>query len=188
MTKPRLLPVPVLAACAGALLAGGDASFPGADSPPWDGTTWRRFDDAATGLSFDVPMQGFRVESRHFDPKTPPGTVKDSLLVSGPAGLETTIDVFANPRKLPPERYFAEHLEFLVGPESSVYGSAAGVRRGSAILVDSPRRPGTFAQRTAVFAIGSRVLVVRCNDVEDARAVKGFERVLETLDAGRDER
>jgi hypothetical protein len=164
------------------LIAGVTVPPPGTEAPPWDFQTFRHLVDDPTGVGFDVPMQGFLLETRHFDAKTPDFRVKHSFTVSGPGGLEVTIDVFANPEGLDLARFLDTRLGFLRDGTEAVSRRTAGARRVPALFLERPKQPGSFAQPVALLALGSRVFRVTCNDEDDPRAALVFARILRTLD------
>jgi hypothetical protein len=166
-------------------LAGDSGPPPGSDSPAWDGETFRHIVDDATGTAFDVPTLGFRVETRHFDRKTPAFRIKDSFAVSGPGGLEVTIDVFENTEGLDLGGFFDAHLAFMRSGMAGVRDGMAGARKVPAILVDQPKVEGAYAQPSAIFALGTHVFRVMCANGDDARAAKVYLRVLSSIDLGK---
>src|SRR4051812_4574407 len=72
---------------------------PGPYAAPWDGQSYRQYKDTAAGISFAIPLSGFLLESRHFDPALPVEKVKHLLTLSGVDGAEVTIDVWVDPKK-----------------------------------------------------------------------------------------
>ncbi len=163
-------------------LAGDNGASPGADSPPWDGTTFRRMVDDATGTAFDVPMLGFRLETRHFEKKTPAYRIKDSFTLWGPNSLEVMIDVFDNPDQLELSRFFEEHLAVMHTDKAAVTSGTASARNVPALHVEQPKAPGIYAQPATVFILNGRVFHVTCANEDDERAVKVYLRVIASLD------
>jgi len=166
-------------------LAGDDGPPPGTDSPPWDGATYRRMVDDATGTILEVPTLGFRLETRHFDQKTPAYRVKHAFFLSGPDGNEVSVDIFDNPEHLPLARFFETHLGFMKEGNVPVTEGHAGAKKVPALFVEQPKVPGNNAQPSAIFSLAGRIFRVTCSNEDNERAVKAYLHILETLDVGK---
>lgn len=164
-------------------MAAFDGPQPGEDSPAWDGETYWRYFDPDTGVSFDVPMLGFHLETRHFDAPPDELRVRHTFIVSSAEGPEVAIEVFDNPDALSLVAFFDRHFAWMRGDEVAVSQGVVGQRRRPAIVIEQPRSPQMFAQRTVVLQLDGRVHRVTCANRDEPRALAVFERVLDSLTA-----
>jgi hypothetical protein len=157
---------------------------PAAGAAKWDGQSYRGYSDEASGLSFEVPLAGFLLEARHFEPELPVGQVKHLFTLSGPTGPEVTVDVWVDPSKPDVSAFFEAYLAFMRDGETAIASGVVSKQRVAGLLLAQPRSGQSFGRKAAVFAVGDRVFRITCLDKDDARARKVFERLLETFDAG----
>ncbi len=165
------------------ILAGTGPVEPGPYAAPWDGLSFRPWEDAAAGISFEVPLAGFLLEARHFDPSLPVEKAKHLLTLSGPDGPEVTIDVFVDPKKPDAWTFFERNLSFMRDEETSVASAVVSALHVPGLLLTQPRSGQSFGHKAAVFAVGDRIFRVTCLDKDAPRARKVFERLLETFTA-----
>lgn len=156
---------------------------PGPYAAPWDGESFRQYQDAATGISFSIPLSGFLLEARHFDPALPIEKAKHLFTLSGPDGPEVAIDVWVDPKTTNVWTFFEEYLSFLRTEETSIASVVVSTHHVAGVLVAQPRSGQSFGHQTAVFAINGQVFRVTCLDKDDPRARKVFERVVVSFDA-----
>lgn len=157
---------------------------PSTPAAKWDGQSFRRYADEASGLSFEVPLAGFLLEARHFEPELPVGQVKHLFTLSGPNGPEVTVDVWVDPSQPGVAAFFEAHLSFMRDGETSLASVVVSKQRAAGMLLAQPRSGQSFGRKAAVFAVGDRVFRITCLDKDDERARKVFEHLLETFDAG----
>lgn len=160
-----------------ALSAGGGA----ADPLPWDGQSWRVYDDARAHLAFPVPLTQTLVESRHY-PSADPSQMTDVLTLSGPDGYELEIGVWRNARHLSLEDWIASYATFLRSADTTTLLWQATPAHVTARLFEQPRDGQTWARRSAVFLMGSRVVKITVLNRDDARSEAEFEAILEQLE------
>jgi len=132
--------------------AGDVGPAPGEGQPPWNGETFRHVTDDASGTTFDLPLIGFRLETRHFDDKA--SEVKHAFTLWGPGGLEVMVEAFANPEGAPLERFLDAHLAFMKTPHSAVTGGVAGARNVAALFLEErrSRAPTRSRRRSSAWA------------------------------------
>ncbi|MEN9797050.1 MAG: hypothetical protein RL653_746 [Pseudomonadota bacterium] len=152
---------------------------------PWDGESFRRLEDAASGLSLDVPFSGFHFEARHFPKATEeaPHRARHLLTLSGPFGAEITVDAWDLPDGQALDAWVEAHLPFLYEGNPALSSGRAGRRGVASLAFWHPRTGQSFSRRTSVFALGQQVIRVTCENAEDARAARLYERILESVDA-----
>lgn len=157
---------------------------------PWDGESWRRLEDAASGLSLDVPFSGFHFEARHFPGATEeaPHRARHLLTLSGPFGAEVTVDAWDLPEGQTLEAWVEAHLAFLHEGNPALSSGRAGRRGVASLEFWHPRTGQSFSRRTAVFVLGRQVVRVTCENAEEPRAARLYERVRESVDAKGDAR
>lgn len=165
-----------------ALIGGGR---PAPEGPAPIPEFFRRWVDAPTGLAFDVPLADFHLETRHFDALSGDDQIKHAFFISGPGTLDVTIELYANTARLGARDFFDKHLGFMRDGAEAVTNTTVARGKVSAILVERPRQPGSYAQPSAIFALGRTVLRVTCNDGDDPRGVKVFARILDTIELER---
>ena len=155
--------------------------------PPWDGESFRGHVDGAARVAFEVPLTGFLLEARHFEPRgdgaDDSNKVKHLLTLSGPGGPDVTVDVWESPRPVDVVKFVDAWLGFLRDADTTTVSVAVTPRRVEGLLFAQPRSGQSFGRLTAVFAVGARVFRITCLDKDDVRARAVFERVLETFDA-----
>src|SRR4051812_36906430 len=110
------------------ILAGTGPVEPGPYAAPWDGESFRTYEDRAAGISFAIPLSGFLLEARHFDPTLPTEKVKHLLTLSGPNGPEVTIDVWVDAKKPDVWSFFEQYLSFLRDEETSIASAVLSAR------------------------------------------------------------
>src|SRR5512140_1692972 len=138
------------------LLLGGGGAL--SDPFPWDGHSLRRYEDAAAGIAFSIPLTQTGVESRHFGATIPADQMSDVITLSGPEGAEVEIGIFANPARLSLTRFadaYLAHLFTLDRAEASVALTRA---RLPGRLIEHPHTGQQFMRRTALFVAGNRVV------------------------------
>jgi len=160
------------------VLAGGS---PLDDRLPWDGKSVRLLRDDEARVAFPVPLTGALLESRHFAEATP-GQHRHRIALSSVRGEAVELAVFENPRRLSLDDFIAQVLPVLRLNEHAVMEWTATRLAVRAVQFDLPRSEQQFAQRVAVFAVGARVFVVSCRDVDDAFAVAAFAALLKGLE------
>lgn len=152
---------------------------PGPWAAPWDGETFRSYQDPAAGISFDLPLSGFLLEARHFDARLPTEKVKHLFTLSGPDGPEVTIDVWVDARSTGVWAFFERYLSFMRDEETSIASVVVSARHVPGVMLSQPRSGQSWGRQTAVFAFGNRVFRVTCLDKDNARARKVFDRLVE---------
>jgi hypothetical protein len=153
---------------------------------PWDGESYRRLEDTSSGLSLDVPFSGFHFEARHFPKATEasPHRARHLLTLSGPLGAEITVDAWDLPDGQTLEAWVEAHLAFLYEGNPALSSGRAGLQGVASLEFWHPRTGQSFSRRTAVFVLGRQVLRVTCENAEDPRAARLFDRVRESMDDG----
>jgi len=157
---------------------------PGAFAAAWDGQNFRVYKDEASGVSFEVPLTGFLLEARHFEPGLPVVQAKHLFTLSGPNGPEVTIDVWVDASKPDVASFFEAHLAFMRDGETSIASVVVSKQHVAGMLLSQPRSGQSFGRKAAVFAVGDRVFRITCLDKDDERARKVFERLVQSFDAG----
>lgn len=165
-----------------ALLLMIEAGGGGVPGPAWDGYSVRRHADVASGLGFDLPVSGMQLESRHFEPDAEAAKLEHSLTLTLSDGPAVVVDVWRNPDRLALQRWFDQHLAFMVEKDTAVLSRSAGRARVEALLLEQPRTGQAFARKVAVFALGDRVLRVSCINRDDRASHAAWERILDTLE------
>ena len=155
---------------------------PGPYAAPWDGQSFRQYDDAAAGISFAIPLSGFLLEARHFDPALPVEKVKHLFTLSGPDGPEVTIDVWVDAKKPDVWTFFRKYLTFLRDEETSIASVVVSARHLPGVLLAQPRSGQSFGHQTAVFALDDRIFRVTCLDKDNKRARKVFDQLVESFE------
>jgi hypothetical protein len=162
-------------------LAGGGGAT---DPLPWDLVSFRTHVDAATGLSLPVPLTGVLLTSRHFADARE-GQMTDVLTFTGRDTEWVELGVFDNPRHRELSSFVDETLPFLrLGPHTEMPWLATP-RRVPARLFEAPRTGQQYGRRSAVFLLGSHVVVVSCRNLADRAAVSAFEALVERLEPKR---
>lgn len=151
---------------------------------PWDGASFRRLENAASGISLDVPFSGFHFEARHFPvaDEASPHRARHLLTLSGPHGAEVSVDAWDLPAGQALEAWVEAHLSFLYEGNPALSSGRAGRRGAAALEFWHPRTGQSFSRRTAVFALGRHVVRVTCENAEDPRAARLYERVHASVD------
>lgn len=177
----------VAAVSLAALLAGTPRpGVPERWDAPWDGQSFRRHRDAASGVEFPLPFSGFHFESRHSAPRAEDAlrVARHAWVISGPWGAEVTVDAWDNPAKVSLEAWVEAHLSFLYLGEPSLFSGPASARSLPSLGFHHVRTGQAFARRTVVFAAGARLFRVTCENADDARMLRIFDEVVRTLEPG----
>ncbi|MHB8875121.1 MAG: hypothetical protein ACYC8T_15655 [Myxococcaceae bacterium] len=166
-----------------AILGGTGPTGPAPWAAPWDGQSFRGYVDGAAGIAFEVPLSGFHLEARHSEAGLPVEKAKHLFTLSGPNGPEVTVDVWVDPERRELGRFFESFLSFLRDEETSIASVVVSRQRVAGMLLSQPRSGQSFGQKAAVFAVDGRVFRITCLNKDDPRALKVFERVVQTFDA-----
>lgn len=164
------------------VLAGGS---PLTDGLPWDGHSLRVVRDDAARLVLPVPLTGVLLERRSFDKAVPGQQLRHRVVLSSVRGEAVELGVFENPKGLGLEDFVAGNLAVLRLNEHAVMEWTATRASVRALLFELPRSEQQHAQRVAVFAVGARVFVVSCRDVDDAFARAAFTALVSGLEVDR---
>lgn len=158
------------------LAAGGGAP----DPLPWDGRTFRTYVDAKAHLAFPVPLTQTLLESRHFAAASP-AQMTDVFTLSGADGYELEIGVWNNARQLDLEAWISTYATFLRSADTTTLLWKATPEHVRAVLFEQPRDGQTWARRSAVFAVGERIIKITVFNRDDARSEAEFEAILDGL-------
>ena len=151
---------------------------------PWDGESFRRLEDAASGLSLEVPYSGFHFEARHFPAATEesPHRARHLFTLSGPRGAEVTVDAWDLPEGQTLEAWVESHLAFLYEGSPALSSGRAGKRGVASLEFSHPHTGQSFARQTAVFVLDRSVVRVTCENAEEPRALRLFTRVVTSVE------
>ncbi len=149
----------------------------------WDGNEMRLHRDAPAGLRFLVPATGYRVTATHFELSTPPVKMKHSITLSEDRSEVLRIEVWDNVERLSLADWFQRYLDFMRAPDAVVESTHAARAGGDAIVILQPRSPQALARRSAVLALGPRVVRLTCIDDANPRFHALYERVFLSLEA-----
>jgi hypothetical protein len=142
-------------------------------------TTYRRYVDAVAQVAFPIPLTQTRVESRHFGRRALPHQMTDVLTLSGPETDELEVAIWENPAQLELGEWIRTTLPILLSPDRAEVPWHAAGGRVPARLFEYPRTGQQYGRRTAVFAVGHRVVKLTCWNKDDPRAAAAFEQLLE---------
>lgn len=153
---------------------------------PWDGQSFRRHRDEASGVVFPLPFSGFHFEARHraAGGDETPGVARHAWTLSGPWGPEVTVDAWDNPAGALLQPWVERHLSFLFLGDPALFSGPASARALPSLGFHHVRTGQSFARRTVVFAAGRRVFRVTCENAEDPRMLRLFEEMVRALDPG----
>lgn len=150
----------------------------------WDGQTFVERIEPGVGARFRIPDVGHTVATRSHPSTLPLGKYRHRLGISGPEGETLRIHIWDNPTGLSLERWFDEHQAYLRQPEHRISRGRAGVHNADAIVVSQPGGPGFYPMKTVVFAAGNQIIRIECSNTDDPGAVRVFERVVNSFEAG----
>jgi hypothetical protein len=161
------------------LLAGGG---PANDRLEWDGVSTRTVSDEASGVRLPVPLTGMALETKHFASAKPGVQMRHVFSLSSPQGEALEVGVFENPQGLSLEVFVSKSLTYLLVAEHVEMPWTATPSKVKALLFEHPRTGQQYARRTAVFAIGGRVITLSCRNLQDRFAVGAFAAALDGLE------
>jgi hypothetical protein len=161
------------------VLAGGS---PLTDRLPWDGHSLRVVRDEGARLAMPVPLTGVLLERRTFRDAAAGEQFRHRFVLSSVRGEAVEVGVFENPKGLSVDDFVTHTLAVLRLNEHAVMEWTATRASVRALLFDLPRSEQQYAQRVAVFAVGARVFMVSCRNVDDAFALAAFTALVSGLE------
>ena len=161
------------------ILTGGS---PLHDGNAWDGVSLRTVTDETARVTLVVPLTGALLETHHFTDAKAGAQMRHVFTLSSLRGEAVELGVFENPEGLDLDAFLAEHLAFFRLAEHTELPWTATKQRVKAVLFEHPRTSQQYARRAAVFAVGRRVFVLSCRNLEDRFAAGAFAALLSELE------
>ena len=134
-----------------------------------------------TGLVFDLPTLDLELSAQAFGEDTPSRQIRHSVRISRDRTEWVRVDVWRDTSGADVLAWFEEHLGFVVNKRSMLWTDRASVMEVPAVVVQQARSPPAYAQRLAVFRVGSWVLSVTCVRADIPEALETFETVVQSF-------